>query len=76
VITVNSGKGDTYEIGTVSVDMAPLLRLNIDNHNRAVLFKFMWVASHFADLTDITRPDDQRHLLESLLAAPKKPTPP
>lgn len=70
IITVNIDKGDTHGPGTVSVDMAPLLRLSIDSPNRGVMFKIIWVASSFGD-----RNDKQRDLLGSILAAPKEPAP-
>jgi hypothetical protein len=76
VITFNIDKGDTHGLGTVKVDMAPLIRLHIDNRNPAVMFKIIWIASCFADPTDTELLNNQLHLLESILAAPKKPTPP
>jgi hypothetical protein len=72
VITVNIDKGETHGLGTVSVDMAPLLRLSIDK--RAVMFKITWVESHFAHPTNMERLEGQCHLLESILAAPETPT--
>jgi hypothetical protein len=73
-ITVNIDKGDTHGVGTVSVDIAPLLRLSIDSCNSAVIFKIIWVASYFVDLTK-TKLKNQLRSLESILAAPKDSTP-